>query len=135
MVEAGDNTVQELIAAFRGRLPEVVVETVGGHADTLNQAVTLAQPGGRVSMLGLFTGQVSLNATAAVLKEVLLLGGITYGRPGSRSDFEVALEIAARRAEDLRRLITHRVALADIEQGFATAADKSQRSIKVTVEV
>lgn len=135
VVEAGDNTVQELIAAFRGRLPEVVVETVGGHADTLNQAVTLAQPGGRVSMLGLFTGQVSLNATAAVLKEVLLLGGITYGRPGSRSDFEVALEIAARRAEDLRRLITHRVALADIEQGFATAADKSQRSIKVTVEV
>ena len=26
-------------------------------------------------------------------------------------------------------------ALADIGQGFATAADKSQRSIKVTVEV
>jgi threonine dehydrogenase-like Zn-dependent dehydrogenase len=70
-----------------------------------------------------------------VLKEVMLVGGNTYGRPGSRSDFEVALDIAAGRSEDLRRLITHRVALADIGQAFATAADKSQGSIKVAVEV
>ena len=135
VVEAGDDTVAELTEAFGGRPPEVVVETVGGHADTLNQAVTLVKSGGRVSILGLFTGPVSLNATVAVLKEVLLVGGITYGRPGSRSDFEIAIEIAAQRAEELRRLITHRVALGDIGQGFATAADKSQRSIKVTVEV
>ena len=135
VVEAGDDALRELSAAFGGRFPEVVVETVGGQADTLNQAVSLAQPGGRVSILGIFTGPVSLNATAAVLKEVLLLGGITYGRPTSRSDFELALEIAGRRIDDLRRIITHRVALADIERGFATAADKSQRSIKVTVEV
>ena len=86
-------------------------------------------------MLGIFSQQVTLNATLAVLKEIMLLGGITYGRPGPRSDFEVALAIAARHVEELRRLITHRVALADIERGFATAADKSQRSIKVTVEL
>ena len=134
-VEANDNAVQELTAAFAGRLPEVVVETVGGHADTLDQAITLAQPGGRVSLLGVFTGPVSLNSIMMVLKEISLVGGITYGRPDSSSDFEVALEIAARISDDLRRLITHRVALEDIGQGFATAADKSQRSIKVTVEV
>jgi 2-desacetyl-2-hydroxyethyl bacteriochlorophyllide A dehydrogenase len=135
VVEANDNAVQELTVAFAERLPEVVVETVGGHADTLDQAVTLVQPGGRVSLLGVFTSPVSLNAIMTVLKEVSLVGGITYGCPDSRSDFEVALEIAAQKADDLRRLITHRVALADIGRGFATAADKSQRSIKVTVEV
>ncbi|MDP3766440.1 MAG: Zn-dependent alcohol dehydrogenase, partial [Dehalococcoidia bacterium] len=58
-----------------------------------------------------------------------------YGRPGPLSDFEVSLQIAERHAEELRRLITHRVALDDIERGFAIAADKSQGSIKVTVEV
>lgn len=135
VVEAGDNAVQELTEAFGGRPPEVVVETVGGHADTLNQAVMLAQLGGRVSILGIFTRPVSLNVTPALLKEVLLLGGITYGRPGPLSDFEVSLQIAERHAEELRRLITHRVALDDIERGFAIAADKSQGSIKVTVEV
>ena len=134
VVEAGDAGTHVLNEALAGRPPQVVVESVGGHADTLNQAVTLAQSGGRISILGVFTSPVSLNVTAAVLKEVTLLGGITYGRPGARSDYEVALQIADRHKEGLRRLITHRVALADIERGFATAADKSQGSIKVTVE-
>ena len=113
----------------------LVVETVGGSGETLDQAIAVAARGGRVSILGLFTGAVAFNATATVMKEVTLYGGITYGRPGGRSDFEVAMEIAARYSEDLRRVITHRVELADIERGFATAADKSQGSIKVTVEV
>jgi 2-desacetyl-2-hydroxyethyl bacteriochlorophyllide A dehydrogenase len=134
VVEANEGAVEALAIAFGGRPPEVVVETVGGHADTLSQAIAIAQAGGRVSVLGLFTGPVSLNATAAVLKEIVLIGGVTYGRPGTRSDFEVAIEIAAQHAEELRGLITHRVALDEIERGFAIAADKSQRSIKVTVE-
>ena len=49
-----------------------------------------------MSILGIFTGLAKINATVAVMKEVTLLGGITYGRPGSRSDFDVALEIAAK---------------------------------------
>jgi 2-desacetyl-2-hydroxyethyl bacteriochlorophyllide A dehydrogenase len=135
VVEANDGAVQELLTAFGGRLPEVIVETVGGHGETLNQAISLVRPGGRVSVLGIFTEAPPLNATLAVLKEVSLVGGITYGLPDSRSDFQIALEIASRHAEDLRRLITHRVSLEEIAGGFATANDKSQRSIKVTVEV
>jgi 2-desacetyl-2-hydroxyethyl bacteriochlorophyllide A dehydrogenase len=134
-VEAKEGAVQELLTAFGGRLPEVVVETVGGQGETLSQAVSLVRPSGRVSVLGIFTGAPALNATLAVLKEVSLVGGITYGLPDSLSDFQVALEIAAKHAEELRRMITHRVPLADIGRGFATANDKSQRSIKVTVEV
>jgi 2-desacetyl-2-hydroxyethyl bacteriochlorophyllide A dehydrogenase len=135
VVEANESVVEELQAAFGGRPPEVVVETVGGRGETLNQAIAIAKPGGRVSILGVFTGPVSINATLAVLKEVLMLGAYTYGSPGSRSDFEVAIEIAAKQPEELRRLITHRVSLDNIQEGFAAAADKSQRSIKVTVEV
>jgi 2-desacetyl-2-hydroxyethyl bacteriochlorophyllide A dehydrogenase len=135
VVDAGDNAVEELSAAFDGRFPDVVVETVGGHADTLNQAVSIARSGGRVSVLGIFSTPVTINATVAVLKEVSLIGGITYGRPGTRSDFEVAIDIASRHVDDLRHLITHRVRLDEIERGFATANDKSQRSIKVTVAV
>ena len=76
----------------------------------------------------------SVNATLAILKEVALVGGIVYGHTGGRSDFGVALEIARRHADEMRKVITHRVKLDEIARGFATAADKSQRSIKVTVE-
>jgi threonine dehydrogenase-like Zn-dependent dehydrogenase len=133
VAQAGDNAIGELLGALGGRGPEVVVETVGGVANTVNEAITLAQSGGRVSILGIFSHQPAINATLAVLKEVSLIGGITYGHINGRSDFEVALEIARRHANDMRQVITHRVSLDDIASGFATAADKSQRSIKVTV--
>lgn len=121
-------------AAAAAAPPDVVVETVGGRADTLNQAVQLVRPGGRVSVLGLFTGPVQLNATLLLLKEVLAVGSITYGRPGLRADFEIAVDIVRRMRDRLQRLVTHRVPLDAIAQGFATAADKSTGSIKVTVE-
>jgi len=133
VAQAGDNAIGELLGALGGRGPEVVVETVGGVANTVNEAITLAQSGGRVSILGIFSHQPAINATLAVLKEVSLIGGITYGHINGRSDFEVALEIARRHANDMRQVITHRVSLDEIASGFATAADKSQRSIKVTV--
>jgi 2-desacetyl-2-hydroxyethyl bacteriochlorophyllide A dehydrogenase len=135
VAQAGDSALGELLGALGGRGPEVVVETVGGVANTVNEAITLAQSGGRVSILGIFSHQPAINATLAVLKEVALIGGITYGHINGRSDFEVALEIARRHADDMRQVITHRVSLDDIASGFATAADKSQRSIKVTVAV
>jgi threonine dehydrogenase-like Zn-dependent dehydrogenase len=135
VAQAGDNAVGELMGALGGRGPEVVVETVGGVANTVNEAIALTQSGGRVSILGIFTNQPQVNATLAVLKEVALIGGITYGHINGRSDFEVALEIARRYADDMRKVITHRVALDDIASGFATANDKSQKSIKVTVAV
>jgi 2-desacetyl-2-hydroxyethyl bacteriochlorophyllide A dehydrogenase len=134
-VADAERAVEELSAVFGGRHPDVIVETVGGHANTIDQAITLAKAGGRVSILGIFSQAVTINATVAALKEVSLVGGITYGRPGVLSDFEVALQIAARHVEDLRKVITHRIGLDEIERGFATAADKSQRSIKVTVAV
>jgi 2-desacetyl-2-hydroxyethyl bacteriochlorophyllide A dehydrogenase len=114
--------------------PDVVVETVGGKADTLNQAAQLVRAGGRISLLGLFTGAVSLNATLFLLKEALMAGSITYGRPSLRSDFEVAVEVVRRMRDSLAQLITHRVPLESIAQGFATAADKTTGSIKVTVQ-
>jgi (R,R)-butanediol dehydrogenase/meso-butanediol dehydrogenase/diacetyl reductase len=135
VVDAAEGAVVKLSELFAGRSPEVVVETVGGNGETLNQAISIAQAGGRISVLGIFTGQASVNMTVAVLKEVQLLGGIVYGRRKGQSDFELALAIAAQRSEDMRRIITHRVGLDDIERGFAIAADKSQRSIKVTVEM
>ena len=135
VVDGGEDAVPALLEALGGRTPEVVVETVGGKANTLQEAITVVQAGGRVSVLGIFSALSPINATVLALKEVSLVGGITYGRPGSRSDFEVAIDIAAHHAEELRKVITHRMPLANIGEAFATANDKTQRSVKVTVEV
>jgi threonine dehydrogenase-like Zn-dependent dehydrogenase len=127
-----DGTAQLQTSAF-GRPFDIVVETVGGEANTFAQALSLARPGGRVAILGLFTRPVKVHPLPLALSEVKVFGSLTYGSPGHLSDFALAAGIAARRAEQLARLITHRVPLQEIQQGFETALDKSSGAVKVTV--
>jgi L-iditol 2-dehydrogenase len=122
------------VTSLAGEKPDVVVETVGGHADTLGQAVGLVRPGGRVSLLGLFPSPPQINALTVMLNEVRVVGGITYCRPGMRSDFDTALRIIEADRERARGLITHRFPLAETAEAFRTAADKSSRSLKVQVQ-
>ena len=114
--------------------PDVVVEAVGGHADTLNQAVSLVRPGGRVSVLGLFTKPVQVNALAVMLNEVRAVGAMTYCRPNQDSDFDTALRIIEADPKRARRVISHRFPLREVDEAFRTAADKSTASLKVQVQ-
>ena len=114
---------------------DVVVETIGGRQPTLTQALNLVRYGGRVSVLGLFTQPVQVDALSLMRNEITVAGGITYCRPGLQSDFDVALGILAADPERARRIITHRFALEDAPDAFATAADKSSGSLKVHIQV
>ncbi len=116
-----------------GRLDgiDVVVETVGGTAPTLAQAIGIVRPGGRICVLGLFTQSTQINALSLMLKEATITGGITYCRPGMNSDFDLALRILDAEQDRARSLITHRYPLGQAAEAFTTASDKSTGSIKV----
>jgi 2-desacetyl-2-hydroxyethyl bacteriochlorophyllide A dehydrogenase len=124
---------QALKDSEMGRLDgvDVVVETVGGDAPTLSQAIGIVRPGGRVSVLGVFTQTAQINALGLMLKEAKIVGGITYCRPGLLSDFDVALRILAAAPDQARALITHRFPLDGAAEAFRTASDKSTRCLKV----
>jgi threonine dehydrogenase-like Zn-dependent dehydrogenase len=112
---------------------DVVVETVGGHAETLAQALQVVGIGGRISVLGAFSQPVTIHPIVFFMKEPKIVGSNCYGRPGRRSDYELGIEIMRRRPEEFRRLITHRFGLDDIATAYATADDKKSGAIKVTV--
>lgn len=131
---AADEAGGRELAAEVGRRPfDLVVETVGGKTDTLQQALSLVRPGGRVCLMGLFTQSVGLNPLALSLKEVRIAAGTGYCRPSQHSDFEVALGLIVAAPERARRLISHRFSLEEVAAAFAAAADKSTRSLKVQV--
>lgn len=114
---------------------DVVVETVGGKAPTISQALGIVRPGGRISVLGIFTQTATINALGLALKEVTMAGGIQYCRPGLRSDYDTALAILRDNTKRARSIISHRFPLAEAGQAFATAADKSTKSLKVQVQM
>lgn len=130
----GEDAAGVLADVARQQPVDAIIETVGGTADTINQALTLVRPGGWVAVLGVFTGRPALNALLLLVKEIRLVGSLTYGRPGPRADFDVALQLLAEQPERFRRLITHRFPLDQITRAFETAADKRSGAIKVAIQ-
>jgi 2-desacetyl-2-hydroxyethyl bacteriochlorophyllide A dehydrogenase len=113
---------------------DLVVESVGGSASTLDSAVTACRPGGTICLLGVYTTSVPFPALFTVAKELTIKGSFVYNRAGSRADFEVVTDLLRRQgARIAQTMITHRFPLAEIAQAFKTAADKTSGSIKVTV--
>ncbi|MFN8544846.1 MAG: alcohol dehydrogenase catalytic domain-containing protein [Candidatus Binatia bacterium] len=129
-----DDAPDALGDAARESPIDLVVETVGGTADTLDQAALACRPGGTICLLGVYTKMPVLPALFVLAKELTIKGSFVYSRAGSRADFEVVQDMLARHGRTLREtVVTHRVPLAQIAEGFRLASDKTTGSIKVTV--
>ena len=113
---------------------DVVVETVGGRASTVKEAVRLARPGGRIGLLGIFDRDTPLPGLDFSTKELHLVGSNCYAMAGTQSDFAVAVSLLADHVEQVRSVVTHQFALDEVNEAFRTAADKGSGSIKVSID-
>jgi threonine dehydrogenase-like Zn-dependent dehydrogenase len=113
--------------------PDVVIETVGGTADTLTDAVLSVRGGGTVVVLGVFSATPSLPALQLVGQEVRVVGSLMYGSTGGRSEFGAAVDLLAGYCEELGLLQTAMLPLERANEAFEMAADKTRGAFKVTV--
>jgi threonine dehydrogenase-like Zn-dependent dehydrogenase len=113
--------------------PDVLIETVGGHADTLQQAIRCCRFGGRIVVVGLFTGESSIDARVLPMKELRIVGSKFYGMSEHGPVFRSAVDLLPRHRDAIKVLQTHAYPLAQIDAAFHTAFDKSSQAIKVTV--
>ncbi len=120
-------------AALGDQHVDVVLETVGGSARTLAEAIHLVRPGGVIGMVGAFDGSTPIPAFQFMAKELRMVGSSCYGHEGPEKDFAQATRLAAAYQDALVPLVTHTFALDEVEAAFATAEDKSTGSIKVHV--
>jgi threonine dehydrogenase-like Zn-dependent dehydrogenase len=113
--------------------PDVVMETVGGHADTLTDAIRFGRRGGRIVLLGSFSEPKALDLSRLMMKELSLVGSFCYGSTRRGPEFAAAAGLIARWQSELSALTTHQLPLAQVGTAFETASDKSSQAIKVTV--
>ena len=130
--EAGLARIEELT---RDQAIDVAVETVGGTGDTLLQSQRVVRPKGRVLVLGVFSAATApIDPLHLALREVEIIGSMTYAANQGRADYQIALDVVADHAEAARSLVTHRFPLDEVNEAFQTAADKASRSIKVHLQ-
>jgi threonine dehydrogenase-like Zn-dependent dehydrogenase len=118
----------------RGEGVDAVIEAVGGTADTMQQAIGMARPTGRIIVMGVFTGLQPVSMETVLLKGLKIVGGLAYTYWGLRHEFQRALDLLEATRIKVEPLITHKVALERTAEGFDLLKDKNRTgAIKVTV--
>lgn len=87
--------------------PGLVVECVGGAADTISLAQRIAQPQAEISVLGLFETPQAIDVRTATRRQLRLVFPVVYGRLRGQHDYEFAERILLDQSETLSGLITH----------------------------
>ena len=113
--------------------PDVVIESVGGVADTVDDAIRAVRRGGRVVVLGSFGAPKPVDLQTLLMKEVALLGSFCYGTGDREPEFATAAKLTGRWQDELQAVASHQFDLADVADAFETAGDKTTGAIKVTI--
>ncbi|HYK92683.1 MAG TPA: L-threonine 3-dehydrogenase [Thermoplasmata archaeon] len=129
--ESGDGTAQRVRDATDGRGADVSVE-MSGHPSSLRLAFDALTPGGRVSLLGLFDGEASLDVDNALIFRAARVHGI-FGRRMFETWYQVK-SLLARPAfrEKMAQIVTHRVPIPEL--GRAMQLIESGQAAKVSLE-
>ncbi|HEY7465227.1 MAG TPA: alcohol dehydrogenase catalytic domain-containing protein [Dehalococcoidia bacterium] len=123
----------EVVAWAQDYGPDVVIETVGGHANTMEQATAACRPDGRIVVLGLFSEPGQLDMRALIHKELKIMGSAFFGTSEHGPEFRASTKILPHFKSELNVLQTHQFPLSRVAAAFEAAVSKDDRPIKVTI--
>jgi 2-desacetyl-2-hydroxyethyl bacteriochlorophyllide A dehydrogenase len=111
-----------------------VVFDAAGSGDSLAESLRLVAPGGDVVALGVYPRTPGFEPHLAYQREVTLRWSNSYGAcVAGVPDFRRAHELLVAGAVDAAALITHRLPLARLPDGFRTLVDRDAGAVKVMI--
>lgn len=127
----GEGLARTILSETDGNGVDVAVE-MSGHPASLRLAFDALTPGGRVSLLGLFDKDVSLDINDAIVLKAARVHGI-YGRRMFETWYQVKNLVAnPTLREKMARMITHRVPLGELPRAMELI--ESTQAAKVSLE-
>jgi L-iditol 2-dehydrogenase len=119
--------VSAVRTATRGLGADVALEC-SGATEAVGQCVEMVRRGGRVAVIGIPLQAASLPMPRAVLDEIDVVGV-----RAAAGEMPRAIELAASGRIRLHELITHRFALEDFAEAYATFTQRRNGALKVIV--
>jgi len=127
-----DDPIDRIVEETNGGV-DVAFE-VAGIELTVSQSIESTRAGGDVTVVSLFDEEVSFQPTSVVASERTLTGTAAYqGGPRSAEEFGDVIRKFETGALDPELLVTSRLALEDIEDGFEALLDDDSDEVKVLV--
>lgn len=130
-INVADTDVKQAVADLteRGAGADIVIETSGYPASSA-MVLDLVRKEGKVAHIGWANDLPPLPVIPVMAKTLTVFG---IGGNGGRGQYERAQELVRTGRLDLEPMVTHRFALDDVAEAFATAASKAGGAIKVIV--
>ncbi|KAG5188786.1 sorbitol dehydrogenase [Tribonema minus] len=124
-----EETCKRITEALGGRKPHVTADCCG-FTSSMAAALAVTASGGKVCLIGMGHGEMTLPLTASAAREVDILGVFRY-----RNAYPLAIDLISKRHIDVQPLITNRFNLVGgfsqevIKEGFEVSA-KGRNAIK-----
>ena len=124
--------VAEEIRRISGGGVDVAIEALGVQ-ETFENALRCLRPGGTLSSLGVYSGklQIPYEAFAAGIGDHRI---VTTLCPGGKERMRRLIEMVRHHRVDLTPLITHRVSLDHIQEGYRIFGERLEGVLKVVVK-
>lgn len=116
--------------------PDVVFEAAGGSNPSLGIGVSILRKGGRLGLLGFIDIEnVEVSWLDVVMGEKEIVGIMGYSTWNGRDEMRDTISLMEKHKFDLETLITDRISLENINDGFKALMDKKKsKSIKVIIQ-
>lgn len=130
VAEAGKDDVPARIRNWTGGEGPAVAIDATGAPSVIRAAIDAVAPSGRVVIVGISEGEVSIPVIQFSRKELTILGS-----RNNAGVFGEALDLVQRLNDRLRVLVTHRFPLADAQEAMTFALEQPQQSEKVLLTI
>jgi len=92
----------------------LIIDTVGGSAQTIDQALEMVRPGGQITKVGWFMKTTNTSLDTLIRKNVRLQGSFSHTYPM----WEECIKLIAKGKIDVKKMITKVLPLKDWRRGF-----------------
>jgi 2-desacetyl-2-hydroxyethyl bacteriochlorophyllide A dehydrogenase len=129
-IEAGPAAIQKVLDATDGRGADVVIECSGVMA-MLADSIRMVRFGGRIILFGIMSAKEgALPFYDLYFKELTLINN----RAATSEDFPLMIDLVARGAVRLEPLVTHHMALSELETALEMVEDGADRRLKIVLD-
>jgi 2-desacetyl-2-hydroxyethyl bacteriochlorophyllide A dehydrogenase len=129
-IEAGPAAIQKVLDATDGRGADVVIECTGVMA-MLADSIRMVRFGGRIILFGIMSAKEgALPFYDLYFKELNLINN----RAATSEDFPLMIDLVARGAVRLEPLVTHHMALSELETALEMVEDGADHRLKIILD-
>ncbi|MEM7366900.1 MAG: zinc-binding dehydrogenase, partial [Pseudomonadota bacterium] len=130
----GKNIREAVMDNTGGRGAHIVIEAVG-RSETILQAIDIARPRGNLVFFGLpaENNPIPFSYAKFFHKQLQMYAVVGAQGEDDLSSFQKALDWIARRQIDVTQMVSHRLALEDVDKALLLAHERDEDELKVTL--